>query len=208
MPAGVVSKRAAPQPLSVQLMPAPGGSSILEAHSPLASLSPPPALPATEDSYRVSESTDTIGSDGGRTPGEDRPDGRQTRGKDRPAATQRSRPPASELMAAPFDPTYYPARELDAYPALLRPLAIRYPERALAEQRGGRVLVMLRLSASGKIDEAAVVEAAPEGYFEAAALDALKHAAFSAARRNGMPVRSRVLINVSFDPQAAAAATR
>lgn len=101
------------------------------------------------------------------------------------------------------DVTYYPARQLDVYPALLAPLSITYPERALAEDRAGRALVMVLIDAGGKVNEVTIVEADPPGYFEDAARKTFEQAAFSAARRNGMPVRSRVLIHLNFDPRTA-----
>jgi protein TonB len=111
-------------------------------------------------------------------------------------------------LAIHDDATYYPARELDVYPALLSPLVLDYPERALREDRRGRVLLMLLIDAAGRVDDIAVVEAEPPGYFEAAARKAFEQASFSGARRNGLPVRSRVLIHVDFDPRTAEQARR
>jgi protein TonB len=108
--------------------------------------------------------------------------------------------------AAPLVPReeahYYPARELDVYPALLSPLELEYPEQALREVARGRVAVMLLIDAAGRVDDVAVMEAEPPGYFESAARKALQHARFSGARRNGMPVGSRVLVHVDFDAHA------
>jgi len=113
---------------------------------------------------------------------------------------------AGNASIAPYvDTTYYPARQLDVYPAPLEPLAIRYPERALHENKAGRALVMLLIDAYGKVDDVAIVEAEPAGYFEDAAVKTFEHVRFTAARRNGMPVRSRVLIHLNFDPAERAA---
>jgi periplasmic protein TonB len=103
------------------------------------------------------------------------------------------------------DVTYYPARQLDVYPALLAPLSIAYPERASAEDRAGRALIMVLIDARGHVAEVTVMEADPPGYFEDAARKTLERAAFSPGRRNGIPVRSRVLIQLNFDPRTAAA---
>jgi protein TonB len=103
------------------------------------------------------------------------------------------------------DVTYYPARQLDVYPALLAPLSIAYPERASAEDRAGRALIMVLIDARGQVTEVTVIEADPPGYFEDAARKTLERAAFSPGRRNGIPVRSRVLIQLNFDPRAAGA---
>jgi TonB family protein len=103
------------------------------------------------------------------------------------------------------DVTYYPALQLDVYPALLAPLSIAYPERTSAEDRAGRALVMVLIDARGHVAEVTVMEADPPGYFEDAARKTLERAAFSPGRRNGIPVRSRVLIQLNFDPRTAAA---
>jgi protein TonB len=103
------------------------------------------------------------------------------------------------------DVAYYPARQLDVYPALLAPLSIAYPERASAEDRAGRALAMVLIDARGHVTEVTVMEADPPGYFEDAARRTLERAAFSPGRRNGIPVRSRVLIQLNFDPRTAGA---
>ena len=121
----------------------------------------------------------------------------------RRAAVEPSAPAPSVATPTllPFaDPTYYPARQLDVYPALLAPLTPAYPPRALAEGRGGRVLVLVLIDAAGRVDEVSVVEAEPPDYFEDAAKRTFENAQFSPARRNGMPVKSRVLIHLDFDP--------
>jgi len=128
----------------------------------------------------------------------------------RPPDAQRSADgtAASAAVAPSADTTYYPARELDVYPAPLTPLAVPYPERALQDSKGGHALVMLLIDAYGKVDEIAVVETEPAGYFEAAAVKTFEDARFSAGRREGVPVRSRVLIRLDFDPTERAAAAR
>jgi protein TonB len=50
------------------------------------------------------------------------------------------------------------------------------------------------------VQEAAVVQAAPEGHFEGVAVAAFQTARFAPAQKDGRSVRSRVLVRVSFDP--------
>lgn len=129
----------------------------------------------------------------------------RTRARERPVREEgdgRGRTAEGVVPPRPVDLTYYSARQLDHYPALLAPLAIRYPERALAHGRAGRAVVMVTIDAAGRVGDASVVEAEPAGFFEDAAREALSAAAFSPGRRNGVPVRSRVLIQVQFDPDA------
>lgn len=96
------------------------------------------------------------------------------------------------------DPTYYPARQLDVYPRLLAPLKLDYPERAAAQRVDGNLLLLLLIDEYGTVDEASVVEAQPAGYFEAAALSVLRMTRFSPAQKQGRPVKSRVLLQVSY----------
>ncbi|MCW5605242.1 MAG: TonB family protein [Burkholderiales bacterium] len=109
-------------------------------------------------------------------------------------------PPGSTLSRM-ADPTYYPASELDRYPALLQPLALDYPERAAAAGASGKVVVMLLIDETGMVNEVSVVESDPLGYFEAAVRAALAGARFSPARRNDRAVRSRLLVSVDYAPE-------
>lgn len=126
-------------------------------------------------------------------------------------------PPAAPSLSAPHiaafappvaDPTYYPARELDVYPALRMPLRFENPERAGRDRIGGKVLVALLLDETGAVDDVSVVTAEPPGYFEDAARAVLAAARFSPARKDGRAVKSRVLISVEYDPGTAAGTLR
>lgn len=137
--------------------------------------------------------------------------GRDLPGVPRPsAAMQSASPPAApEISAAPAsgltlplipDPVYYPARQLDVYPALLEPINLVYPERAAREEVSGKVTVLLLIDDNGIVNDVSVVEAEPAGYFEEAARAAFSETRFTPARKNGRAVKSRVLISVSYGP--------
>ncbi len=96
------------------------------------------------------------------------------------------------------DPTYYPARQLDVYPQLLAPVKLDYPDRAVAQNLDGKLLLLLLIDEYGVVNEASVVEAQPEGYFEAAALLVFRATRFSPAQKQGLPVKSRVLLQVGY----------
>ncbi len=96
------------------------------------------------------------------------------------------------------DPTYYPARQLDVYPRLLAPLKLDYPERAVAQRVDGNLLLLLLIDEFGVVNEASVVESQPDGYFEAAALAVFRATRFAPAQKQGQPVKSRVLLQVSY----------
>jgi TonB family protein len=96
------------------------------------------------------------------------------------------------------DPVYYPARQLDVYPALLEPINLPYPERAARDEVSGKVTVLLLIDERGMVNDVSVVEAEPAGYFEETTRAVFSETRFSPARKDGRPVRSRVLISVSY----------
>jgi protein TonB len=100
------------------------------------------------------------------------------------------------------DPTWYPARQLDVYPKLIAPVQPRYPDEAARDNVAGVVTLLVMVDEDGLVREASVAEADPPGYFEDAALDAFRGARFSPAAKDGRMVRSRILIRVTFDPEA------
>ena len=96
------------------------------------------------------------------------------------------------------DPTYYPAKQLDIYPQPLTAIKLDYPDSAAAERIDGRVLMLLLIDEFGVVNEASVVEAHPEGYFEESTLSVFRAARFSPAQKLGRPVKSRVLLHVKY----------
>ena len=121
-------------------------------------------------------------------------------------ATLPAPPPDSALpsVAMPLlsDPTWYTAAQLDVYPRALGPMRPVYPEQAAALGIGGEVTLLVMVDERGAVEEVSAAEAAPEGYFEAAAVAALRAIRFDPARKDDRSVRSRILIKVSFDPAA------
>jgi protein TonB len=96
------------------------------------------------------------------------------------------------------DPTYYAAKQLDVYPQPLTAIKLDYPDSAAAERIDGRLLLLLLIDEFGVVNEASVVEAQPEGYFEESALSVFRAARFSPAQKQGRPVKSRVLLHVRY----------
>lgn len=117
-------------------------------------------------------------------------------------------PPSALVQPPTVDLTYYSARELDVYPAPRAPLRFEHPERAARERVGGSVRIMLLLDEAGTVDGVSVVTAEPPGYFEDKVRAVFAAARFFPARKDGRAVKSRVLINVSYDPAAAEGALR
>jgi protein TonB len=102
------------------------------------------------------------------------------------------------------DPTWYPAKQLDVYPQLLAPARPRYPEAAARDNLTGAVTLLLMVDETGLVRDADVAQADPPGYFEEEALAAFRDARFTPAARDGRPVRSRILVRVTFSPGTSA----
>jgi protein TonB len=96
------------------------------------------------------------------------------------------------------DPTYYPARQLDVYPQPLTPIKLDYPATAASARANGRLLVLLLIDEFGVVNDASIVEAEPQGYFEETALEVFRAARFSPAQKQGKPVKSRALLQVNY----------
>jgi len=118
--------------------------------------------------------------------------------------------PQASVPALPQipDPVYYPARQLDVYPALLQSIKLEYPRHAAQSRVSGKVLVMLLIDEAGLVNDISITEAEPAGYFENAVHAAFADARFFPARKDGRTVKSRVLIRVKYDPGEAEGALR
>lgn len=95
---------------------------------------------------------------------------------------------------------YYNAREVDVRAEPLNEVDLVYPKIAYQNRTRGKVRLNLYLNQDGGIDKVDVVEAAPRGIFEEAALAATHALRFSPATKWGRPVKSRKTIEVVFDP--------
>jgi protein TonB len=98
------------------------------------------------------------------------------------------------------DPVHYEARDLDTYPQLRDPLKPVYPAPARTSGIAGAVTLMVLVDETGRVTEASVVDARPEGYFDDSARNAIVQASFLPASKGGRAVRSRILVSISYDP--------
>ena len=101
-----------------------------------------------------------------------------------------SRPPDAGPGGSEAEPALRP-------PELLDFVRAKYPSAALDERREGRVVLKLSINADGRVTEADVAEAAGYGFDEAAQAAALNFR-FSPAKRDGIPVASRILYAYEF----------
>lgn len=110
-------------------------------------------------------------------------------------------PPAPKAdPVATLPRRYFTSREVDT-PAVAReqpPLI--YPEDPFMWKLRGVVRVRVFINERGAVDEARVVHAEPRGDFEEAALDAVRRMVYEPAIKDGRPVKSQKLIEVTFDP--------
>jgi hypothetical protein len=94
------------------------------------------------------------------------------------------------------DPTYYPARELDAYPQPAQPLEFdRLPG-------AGSIRLLLLIDEHGIVNELSLVEAGGSARLDEALRTVLVAARFIPARKDGRDVKSRVLLRVGPGPRS------
>jgi len=107
-------------------------------------------------------------------------------------------PPAlSDIPLPPLDRLYDPA-DLDAPLAPVSRRPPEYPPRARRRNVEGRVVVSFVVTEEGTVRDPEVVSADPEGYFEEAAIDAVRSWRFAPGRVKGEPVTVRVRVPLAF----------
>jgi TonB family protein len=127
------------------------------------------------------------------------------RGVSAPMPADRATTPSAARPRAAVPGRYLPLREVDTPARPRGTVPLIYPENPLIWKLGGVVRLRLLINEHGIVDAAQVVSAQPEGEFEEAALAAARRLVYDPALRNGRPVRSEKLIEVTFDPYEQAA---
>ncbi len=102
------------------------------------------------------------------------------------------------LKTGPVAGGIYQSGAVDVQPRLKRYRPPLYPPRAKGQRIEGKVVVRCVVSAGGKVNEAKIIKAKPAGYFERAALKAVKNWTFVPAILNGKKVSVYVDIPLSF----------
>jgi protein TonB len=93
--------------------------------------------------------------------------------------------PAGAAASGP-DLRFYLARELDQYPSPLSALSL--------DNGHGSARLWVSIDQTGRVVEAAVIDADPPGEFERQARERVLATPFVPARRDGRPVKSRILL--------------
>lgn len=100
-------------------------------------------------------------------------------------------------LPTPEDPTYYPARSLDVFPARLAAWDTA-PIRAAAQGAAGSARATLLIDEAGVVNEVESIHGATHESIEAAIRDLFLAARFSPARKDGRVVKARVLVSLDF----------
>jgi Gram-negative bacterial TonB protein C-terminal len=114
----------------------------------------------------------------------------------RASASMVEKPSGAGAVLEGPDLTYYPAKQLDVYPALISELDLRALNNA-SSGASARAQLLVLIDESGTVSEVSIVEGESASRFEAARR-AFLAARFTPAYRNSRPVRSRVLIEVNM----------
>lgn len=109
---------------------------------------------------------------------------------------QPARPVAKAARGTPPVPVYYPVRELDERPLVRTHVEPQFPSGVLEGER--RIALELYIGADGTVEQIAILSPGPHGAFEDAALKAFSAAQFTPGRKSGIPVRSRMALEVLF----------
>lgn len=88
--------------------------------------------------------------------------------------------------------------KLDSLPRIVEKVKPTYPEHARRTHRTGVVTLKFLVDAEGRVHQASVVEASPQGLFEESALSAIARWRFAPAMRQGRPVPTWLILPVRF----------
>lgn len=114
---------------------------------------------------------------------------------DTPPAPQ---PAAAAAAEPPGALHYFKAAELDRRPFPLTRIEVPPPE--ASDHAAGSVILRLRISERGRVEDATIVMGTGVAEFEAAALREFSQAAFHPGYRANLPVRSELLVEVTLRP--------
>lgn len=88
--------------------------------------------------------------------------------------------------------------KLDSLPRIIEKVRPAYPEHARRAHRTGVVTLKFLVDAEGRVKQASVVEASPQGLFEESALSAIARWRFAPAMRQGSPVPTWLILPIRF----------
>ena len=124
---------------------------------------------------------------------------------DEPFSPEPANPAIKDTAASVKNPGeiyYFKASELERRPFPLENIEVPAP--VSPDAIAGSVMLRLRISESGQVDEASVVMSTGIAEFEQAALEVFSQARFRPGYRAKLPVRSEMLIEVILQPPPSA----
>lgn len=89
-------------------------------------------------------------------------------------------------------------RQVPGHPSLRAPLGFTYPPNVRVQS--GRVRVRILLDDKGRVEEMHVVASVPPGFFDHAAIEALRPGSYAPGFVGAMRVRSYMFMDVTFGP--------
>ena len=115
------------------------------------------------------------------------------------ASAPANAPQAASEASSLRDATYYALNELDVYPALASALDLRGIRKSEALGASGSARLLVMIDDQGIVSDVTVLHAEPKGLFEEDARRALLSTRFIPARKQGRPVKSRILVHLETD---------
>lgn len=110
-------------------------------------------------------------------------------------------PVSPDKTVAPVPPlreTYYRTGDLDVKPQITVRLTPVYPETAVLQNIGGRVVIRVFISETGTVDDVEVVKANPPGIFDDSAITAFRAARFIPGMKGHKAVKSLMTLEVTY----------
>lgn len=111
-----------------------------------------------------------------------------------------AQPPLPEGLISLPGPYYFPPQELNRKPQVVAPISLEYPENAPPVTRN-HVVLRLLISESGNVDRIIVETADVPKELELLARQAFAQAKFQPGLRDDSPVRSQMLVEITFESE-------
>lgn len=111
-------------------------------------------------------------------------------------AAQAGRPATDALADILPAPHYYRAGELDSRPA---PLGTVEPKPPRDMSASARVIARILINERGEADRVIIVRGAPNDGFDSAVVEAFGATRYRPGIKGGIPVKSQIVVEVSFD---------
>ena len=93
---------------------------------------------------------------------------------------------------------YYRTGDLDVKPQITVRVMPVYPETAVLQNIGGRVVIRVFISETGTVDDVEVVKANPPGIFDDSAITAFRSARFIPGMKGHKAVNSMMTLEVTY----------